>query len=384
MFSFLIFPHLQNPFNLNPDPDRNGELGENISKGIGYVYNGETTPAIDRGPVYPYLLAGIFSLSGGFSLHAVQIVQALLFGLTCFVVFQIASTVSGEKTAFITALICALHPLLIWYTARIWIETTNTLLIALGTYSAILLYKKRTILRALICGCMLGLAILTKSVLLIFPLVLAIVLLWKSRMQSLGAVAVLLLTVVIVVAPWTYRNYKVSGAFVPVHVSLGLNLIQGDALALHWTSQPLSSLQLWFKGKERMDFLLAGTSYTPTDADGDRFLTYASFQYNLTHPIFFLKRAVLNFFTFWYLGESPLKSVFLILMQIPLMILTIVASIRLWKFNELFQPVILVIAYYAILHSMIIGWARYSVPIVPLCVVLSVMFLLEKRKTILT
>jgi 4-amino-4-deoxy-L-arabinose transferase-like glycosyltransferase len=379
VFSFVIFPHLQHPLNLNPDPDKNGELGKNIYHGVGYVYTGESTPAIDRGPVYPYFIAGVFFISGGFSLVAVQIAQSLLFGLTCLVIFLISMKLSNERTAVVIALVCSLHPLLIWYTARIWIETTNTSIITLAVYSTILLFEKLTTIRAFVCGISFGVAILTKSVILLFPIVLTISLLYKYRQGWSKIVFALLLAVILVVAPWTIRNYNVSRAFVPVHVSLGLNLIQGDALASHWTSQPLSSLQLWFKGKEMMDSILTDSDHTPTDVAGDRLLTSASFHYNVTHPMFFLKRTVVNFLTFWYLGESPMKSIFLMLLQIPLLLLTVMASVRFWKTNPMIQPLILLIGYYAILHSMIIGWARYSVPIVPLCIILSVMFLRRKK-----
>jgi len=290
---------------------------------------------------------------------------------------------SDERTALFAALACSLHPLLIWYTARIWIETTNTLLVSLVAYTIVLLFEKKITGHAIVCGIATGFAILTKSVLLFFPLI-VIVLLMKDRKENFRLAAVLVVTILLIVAPWTLRNYKVSHAFVPVHVSLGLNLIQGDALATYWETQPLSSLQLWYKGKAMMDSILGGSKLTPTDVKGDRLLTSASFRYNAARPLFLFKRTLLNFLTFWYLGESPIKSIFLIILQVPLFILTVIASARFWKASPFLQPLILLIGYYALLHSLIIGWARYSVPIIPLCIILSVMFLQKKKQKIAT
>ncbi len=370
IFSFLIFPKIQDPLRLNPDPDRNGELARNIYTGNGYVYEGSSFPAIDRGPVYPYVLAGLFFVTGGYHVETVQIFQVLIHGLTCLLIFFLAQKIFTRRIAIIAQVLCALHPMLIWYTARIWIETLHTFLIIVAAFAIVLFIERLTLKRAIGAGLALGIAVLTKSILMFFPFVVGgyVVLTWKR--ESFKPVAVFLIVFFLTVTPWTIRNYVVTGAFVPVHTSLGLNLIQGDAIAQHITEIPFSNFELWHFGEEKIDSLLAGTNYTKTDPDGDRLLASASLNYNVSHPMFLIKRTFVNFVTFWYLSESKLKSVFLIILQIPLLILTSIASVRLWREHAAVRPLILLTVYYVLLHSLVVGWARYSVPIVPLCLML--------------
>ena len=379
IFSFLVFPRIQDPLNLNLDPDRNGELGANLYLGNGFVYNGNPTPAVDRGPIYPYILAGIFFLTGGVHVAAVQAFQAFCLGFTCFLAFLIGRKLINGKAGMVAALLCALHPMLIWYTARIWIETVHTLLVALACFAIILCYERPISARAFWTGIAFGVAILTKSILILFPIVFVFLLALKYKKESVRSVVLMLAVILVVVLPWTVRNYVVSKAFVPVHVSLGLNLIQGDAVGEYWTRMPYSTLGLWFKGKEKNDSILSGTQCTPTDPRGDRLLAMASFRQNFSHPLFFIKKSLINFLTLWYLGESKLKSLFLMILQFPLLICTVIASVRLWKACGLARPMILLVAYYVVIHALIIGWARYSVPIVPLCLILAAGLLQVRR-----
>jgi 4-amino-4-deoxy-L-arabinose transferase-like glycosyltransferase len=367
VFSFIVFPRIQEPLSLNIDPDKCGELAANIFYGRGYFYNQSSTPAVDRGPVYPYLIAGVFWLVGGESVAAVQVFQSLCHGLTCLLIVLTARRLFNERIALVAGSLCAVHPMLIWYTSRIWIETVHTLLITAVIFLIVLITERATVSRLILAGLTMGIAILTKSILILFPLALGLFIVLRWKKQGIQAASVLILVSALVVAPWTVRNYRVCRRLIPVHTSLGLNLVQGDAIGEYWTEFPFSTLQLWQKGFQKMNALLEGTRYTPTDPDGDRLLVESSLSYNISHPTLFLKKIVVNSVTFWYLSESPVKSIFLILIQLPVLILVIVASVRLWRKMPAVQPVVLLLCYFFVCHAFIVGWARYSVPIVPAC-----------------
>ena len=171
--------------------------------------------------------------------------------------------------------------------------------------------------------------------------------------------------------PWTARNYAVTNQFVPIHTSLGPNLIQGDAIGEHWTEKPYSTIELWRIGKHKIDSLLSGSQHTATDPIGDRMLMGSSWSHSLSDPLFFVKRALANFMTFWYLSESRMKSLFLILIQGPLLLCVILVSVPLWSKSPMIQPALLLIGYYAVCHSLVFGWARFSAPIIPVCLILA-------------
>jgi 4-amino-4-deoxy-L-arabinose transferase-like glycosyltransferase len=314
-FSLVVFPHLREPFNLNIDPDRIGELGANIYRGKGFVYNECSSPAVDRGPVYPYMLAGIFWLTGGVHFTAVQIFQAACHGATCFLIFLAAHRIFERRVAIIALLLCSVHPMLIWYTARIWIETMNTLAVTTVLLAIVLMHDRLTFPRSIGAGAAMGIAALTKSIIILFPFVLGFYLLLHWRKRALPYVPLMIFSTFLLVVPWTLRNHAASGVLVPVHTSLGLNLIQGDAIGEYWTKKPYSTIELWRIGKHKIDSLLSGSQHTPTDPIGDRMLMRSSWSHSLSDPLFFGKRALANFVTFWYLSESKMKSLFLIFIQ---------------------------------------------------------------------
>lgn len=370
-FSLVVFPLLQEPLNLNVDPDRYGELGANIYHGKGFIYNESSSPAVDRGPAYPYLLAGIFRLTGGVDFTAVQVFQAVCHGLTSFLIFLVATRIFQRRVAIIAQALCALHPMLIWYTARIWVETVNTLAITIILLAIVLLNERLTFPRSIGAGAAMGIAALTKSIIILFPFAAGIYFFLRWRKESLPHVLLMIFSTFLLVVPWTIRNYAVSGQLVPVHTSLGLNLIQGDTIGEYWWEKPYSTIELWHLGKRKVDSVLAGSQHTATDPIGDRMLMRSSWSHSLSDPLFFAKRALANFITFWYLSESKMKSLFLIFIQGPLLLCVILVSILLWSKNQMIRPVVLLIGYYVAVHSLTVGWARYSVPIIPACLILA-------------
>ncbi|MDP2208668.1 MAG: glycosyltransferase family 39 protein [Bacteroidota bacterium] len=380
IFSLIIFPIIQQPLNLNIDPDKNGDLSKNIFAGNGYIYSDVDKPTVDRGPVYPYMIALLFTVTGTTDYRVVQIFQAILFAATGLLVFFIVKYVSSSRTAVYAQIFYTLHPMFIWYTSRVWIETTHTFLITLTAYILIRVYHKLSLPGTIILGIILGLTILTKSILIVFPILLLFLFYFKWRKRGIIFGLVTLITAYLIILPWTYRNYIVSNEIVPVHTSLGLNLIQGDALANNWLKDPLSNMSSWYIGDVKMTHILKGTSASPQDAVGDKILVVNFIDENLKKPHYLLWRTLINSITFWYLSESPVKSIFLALIQFPLLILFIFGLKRIWKELSTVIPLIWMILYFSVVHSFIIGWARYSVPIVPLILSVVVIYFFDYTK----
>ncbi len=240
-------------------------------------------------PLYPYFIAGTHALFG--SLLAVKLIQGAAGAVLTWLVGRIGAKSLGPRTGLLAAAIVALYPELIWFAAHFWCETvflalsfgaferlavtdepgaapTPTLIPRLlaraGTVAlyaaplgALALISDRdrrpeatavflattivswllvvTLARggrngrgaAIAAGLLWGLAILTRETLLYFTPVACGWLLIR-RPEGWRKAIVFAATVVLVVAPWTYRNFMVTGAFVPVATSGVLNLWQGN------------------------------------------------------------------------------------------------------------------------------------------------------------
>lgn len=368
--SFVVLPRMPEGSTTGLDPDRYGVLAMNLATGVGMRYSSDEPPALDRGPAYPSLVALLFLCAGGFSVGAVQTFQALLHGATTLLVYFIGLRLYDRPTALCAQVICAVHPILLWYTGRIWVETTLALMIVLSALMAVSLFERPTLARSLLTGATLGIGSLTKSVVLLFPIVLIAMLIKKHHWRGLRHGVVVLAGCCFILTPWMWRNERVGGALLPVHTTLGYNLIQGDVIGEGWPMQWCCNLDFWRKGEERADSVLRGrTSFR--SVEGDRLLARTSLERFWSDPVFVARRTVANFFLFWSLSESPLKSASVGALQWGLIILACVSYVRYSKNHHLLQPIVAFMVTYVVVHSLIVGWARYSMPIIPLLLLIA-------------
>lgn len=213
-------------------------LAVGILEGNGYVTT-EGEPTSWRPPLYPAFLASVYAATGE-SRAAARTAQALLGTATVGMTMVIAGTVAGPGVALFAGALAALDPAGAFAVSRLLSEVLFTFLLV----SSVLFLQRavgeenhrRTLLAAAAAGAALGLATLTRSVLIFYPLLAAAA--WLSARQRSGgplgfrrSVAVplaLLAGFALVLAPWSVRNWKVHGEFVPVATQGGITLYAGN------------------------------------------------------------------------------------------------------------------------------------------------------------
>lgn len=179
-------------------------------------------------PLYAYFIAAPYALFG--TLTAVKWVQVVVSSLAVVAVGRVANAVFGAEAALVAAAIAAFHPDLIWFSVHFWCETLF-LAILWWAFDRLLGADARPSTRlALAAGMLWGLAALTRETVLYFTPLAAAWLAWRPAAAG-GArrAAAFLLTAALTIAPWTYRNWVVYKAFVPVATSGGLALYQGNS-----------------------------------------------------------------------------------------------------------------------------------------------------------
>lgn len=181
-----------------------------------------------RAPGYPFFLAGLYGLvPSEIRFAVVRVVQAALMALMAPLVAQLALKLGmGRRAAIMAGVVIAFYPILCFYPIAL---ASENLFIPLVLISFLLVLQAADSPRlrfSLFAGLALGLAILTRSILLPFA-ILAALWLWRfGQARSKGAL-LLLATVFGVCLPWTVRNTLVMGRPVFVENSGGYNLFVG-------------------------------------------------------------------------------------------------------------------------------------------------------------
>lgn len=369
VFCYFVFPVVGIPNIESVDIDKYGTLAMNMVHGYGYVLEPGSAPELLRPPLYPFFLVPIYFIFGE-NLYIVQLVHSLLGALTCFIIYLIADKIFGRKTAILSAAIFAFYPLFIWYTARIWLETLLTFLMSISVLCLVNFFKSPSKIRALALGVALGIASLCKAFFLLFPvfLLLVLILFWHRKKDAILNVCLIILSIFLVIAPWTYRNYRVSGHFIPVQL-FGVYMIAGEInIERNIGFKDYRMLSLREAEKAYNAIILSEESKTGKSLDlvgQEGVVRSYLFHRYLSSPLFFLKKVIIQAVQFWYLGGDKLHCLLFAIMQLTLLIPGLLGIIYAVRQKYLVAPLLCIIIYTMLVYATSVAGARYSVPIMP-------------------
>jgi 4-amino-4-deoxy-L-arabinose transferase-like glycosyltransferase len=194
-------------------------IGWNLAQGKGFS-NQAGEPTAFRPPGYPLLLAGVYYVAGH-NLDGVRWIQALLGAGICVLVCLTARRLYDDRSAKLAGILCALYPPFIIPTSDILSEILFMFWLGLAVYGVI---SKEAVGWRFAAGLVLGMALMTRSILVFFlPFLIGWFILVRRR-RALSSTAAVLGGVLLVVLPWTIRNYAHFGAFVPLTTSGGQSL----------------------------------------------------------------------------------------------------------------------------------------------------------------
>ena len=386
IFVFLVYSQIASPVGAVLDPDGYGALGWGLWKLHTFSYFPSSLPSANRGPLYPFIVAGLLYISRGWWPYSVQLFQCACFGLTCLLVFEIGRRLWNRKIGAIAGLSCAFHPFLIWYTSRIWIESVTILLFTAIVATLLYFQEKPTVPRAALLGLIIGAACLSKATFL--PFIVAVpALLWIVKPKVARPKAILCTAIVplLVILPWSFRNWTLTGAFVPVHGHMGFNVFIGDSLAEHFSESPFGFTPLWDIATSEAAALVGpelSRNFDGWQAEMavNSILYQDSLQNYVSNPLFLVRKILLNAVTFWTWSETELKTLVVSALQVPLASVfacSLVPMVRKGQFRTLLGlPVALVLLFY-ISHLPVLAIAMYSAVLVPVMLAYSAATLFE-------
>ena len=321
----------------------------NLVEGKGFTV-GET-PTAQIAPGYPSFLALIYTLFGH-DYDFVRILQLLLLAGTGIIVYFMAQKYLKLSPAlsFLASATTVVWPYLIIYSTLILTEILFIFLFLFSVYFLIRSLEEKTFKTTIISGVILGMAILTRPVILLLPVWLClfffIALKFRKKAGEWKKIGVFLLLAIVVILPWTLRNFLQFDSFIPV--SGGLDSALNKSFVTYDYTQGSVSLKpgetnlqtaILFKLKNVYLFWNPG-------AEGERAQV-------LTKNYSWANNLILYY-----------KVLFFFILGLAFL------SLKFIKQKEIFLIWTIIIYFWA-LHVVLFPYPRYTLPVIPLVILLA-------------
>jgi hypothetical protein len=320
---------------------------------------------VQRAPLYTAFVALIYALFWH-SNAAVKTAQAFVDTGTAALIWSLGKRIAPASNAGrLSGLLYAAYPLAWWRCGFIGKEVLETFGLALFVWS----FQATGLKQQLRSGLLLGLANLIKPILLGLPLAVA-VWFWTQRKRLRAAAAQWLMVVLgmlVVVTPWTARNYLVTGEFVPVALENGgLTAFVGNFVP---------SLGAW-EGPHKAEWEAAVAQIAAQHPDAsqvelDRVYMRHALAEIAAQPARFPEMVALKLWRFWFANPSGRLGLLVLTIQLIVLGLAVIG---------LFQPRIpagtklflgLVIGYLWLTHGLVYAEVRFSLPAAPCMMILA-------------
>jgi hypothetical protein len=267
-----------------------------VASGYGYSSPWPGTPLLptaQQPPVYPLLLAGIFKLSGAYSLSSLWtaiVLNAIFSALTAVAILRIGKPIFGPLPGVLAAWVwsCWLYEAAV--SIRLWESSLSALLLAIALLLLPGFTGSQPRSRWLIFGLLAGVASLNNATLLaVFPFLWLWLWIGHTRRghtctrMALASMGICLLTLL----PWTIRNHQAFHRLLPIRDNFGLELWIGN----HEGSIPTSGSEFPMFNPSEYN-RLGEIRFMETKRQ-------IALQFVGQHPGQFLRRSVRRFFLFW-------------------------------------------------------------------------------------
>ncbi len=340
-----------------------------------YPFTPANTPTAHWSFAYPLYLAGIYALTGYHPLVA-RIFQSIIGGaLLCYLIYLIGRKVVNETVGLVAAALAAVYGYFIYYIAALMTETFFIVLVLISLYLSITLKEKPSFGRWALLGLALGLAALLRQSILLFVPFLLLWLIWDLKKEGIRwwYFAIPIVVTILVIAPWSVRNYRVYHQF--------LLLNSNSGYALYASNNPDMGTD-W--NNEVVVVPVPDDLVGQNEAQLDRTLTQRGIGFILADPHRYLLLTLskmLEYFRFWPSTDSSwisnLNRVLSFGLFLPFMLFGLGLSVLRWRS-------FVVLYLFVLIHTgtYLLSWPspRYRLPVDAVLIVFAGLALLELAK----
>ncbi|MFD3157562.1 hypothetical protein ACFIJ5_11955 [Haloimpatiens sp. FM7330] len=211
-------------FNISCEPisdfSKYQTIATNIFMGRGHYYLGKPIAFQPMG--YPCILGCFYKLIGSNSIFLGKVLNVFLSSMTLVMILFILLKLCNSKfTVYLSYILITFIPNYIAYNNVLGSEILITFLLTVIIYLQLSSFNYK--IRYSIIGIFIGIAALTKPFFLVYPILVSIILWLKNKNIKYAAKLFCISSIFmcLVVAPWTYRNYKKFNSLIPVSYNGG-------------------------------------------------------------------------------------------------------------------------------------------------------------------
>ena len=386
----LIYVLFIKQFPVTSDDLHYNIIAQNILNGNGFSYD-SVNPTVARGPLYPLFLAAIYSISG-YDYNIARILQAIIGAISCIFIYLIGKKLCNPIIGFYAALITSIYPALVGYCGLLYSETLAAFLLLLTILLYLVANEKNSLIFFAITGISCGLLILCYPKFLFLPFIFGFSIRFfnKVRRSFFKYFIGLIAGAVLILVPWSLRNFNAFGTFIPVATGAGTTL---------WYSTLPGDYTEWRFDREPLLSEFRGSFPAPSGVNGQQEFLFSVKTNDIfarkalsnikENPLLFIRLSARRLLRQWLASNANsiyafrettgsyitnkdygifLLKVFFILLQVCMIIfacLGIFFDFRADKKN-LFSPVFLSILYLSIINSIFMTQPRYQIPVLGL------------------
>jgi hypothetical protein len=376
------------------------DISANLLSGGGYGYE-PGVPTAYRGPVPIFLFAGV-GYFFGITNWTVMVTNWISDVVTGYILFRIVLEVFPNRlyTAYTAIFLWAVYFPSALASLEPRSEAIFTLLLAAHMWTLLRFCRRPTLSIGAVSGVLLGLVVLTRPVVLLWvPVVWGVVVYAEYSRGSLrklidfrwvgATLFAFTIAFCLTLSPWVVRNYIVYDALIPTTVSLGWALSRENAL-LDKGVVPIADIHEPVNEKGESEYAVILNRYyeahnvaVPKGPHGPKDQLFVdskkkefAFEMIRSYPVAYLKGCGYRFLRFWFnlgYGRTPSMQAFVLAIgHGTLMVLSMIAFA--WSPGDWIRrsiPLVLLLAYFTFMHTLITAWVRYAIPVVPYLFVFS-------------
>ncbi|MBV8453060.1 MAG: glycosyltransferase family 39 protein [Deltaproteobacteria bacterium] len=372
LLTVLVFFHFQNLVQNTGDPYDYGKIAH------WFVEHGFTKLTRRAASLYPELIKVVYQLGGGD--RVIIFLQCFFHAATCVLVFWLGLRIFNARTGLLAGLFCAFHPMLLRYVPDLHMESLLTLMCTLTIWTTVRFYDRPTIANGILIGIVGMCAALTKGVVLpylgVFGIVSGVRAVKQGSTERVAAVVAMFVAMAVVLAPWTYRNYLVTGGrFVLLTPGASDSFLRGYVFT-RWEFATLqkppytdaeNEVNNWFRQIARD----AGTEWERDEVVDEDNNARVAKHLIVTQPLDTARKIFVGLFTFWYEMTSLANSLVPGLLALIGWALAIVGLRRAHREGRPSWLIWLPIVVMNVFVALLIPLGRYSVPILPCLMILA-------------